>query len=154
MIAQPIKISISLSSREPISFFNMSGTSSVVRLSNWHRSWHDSCPNFTNKQVHRTEMMQDTIRERVTRSRIVARALAKRRILPTKSLVEWFLRPEYNLGNWCCGVYKQSNKNCWHDPHVGVKWRNWYFTWIWLPNVSTSRAKMACCASMLSSLQN
>lgn len=83
MIAQPIKISISLSSREPISFFNMSGTSSVVWLSNRHRSWHDSCPNFTSKQVHTTEMMQDTIRERVTRSRIVARALAKRRILPT-----------------------------------------------------------------------
>jgi hypothetical protein len=26
-----------------------------------------------------------------------------------------------------------------------------YFTWIWLLNVSTSRAKMTCCATMLSS---
>jgi hypothetical protein len=31
---------------------------------------------------------------------------------------------------------------------------DWYFTWIWLLNVSTSRAKIACCATILSSSQN
>jgi hypothetical protein len=137
-----------------ISFFNVRSTSSVVWLSNWQRSWHDSYANFTNKQVHRTEMMQDTIRERVTRSRIVARALAKRRILPTSLWWTDFCVRSITSATDVVAYINRAAKNVdmtlWWVSN-GETRIDWYFTWIWLLKVSTNRAKMACCATMLSS---
>jgi hypothetical protein len=99
-------------------------------------------------------MMQDTIRERITRSRIAARALAKRRILPTSLWWTDFCVRSITSATDVVAYINKAALNAvmtlWWvtNGETGIDWN---FTWIWLLNVSTSKAKTACCATMLSS---